>query len=250
MTATPPAATPPAAAPPAAAPPAPGSGAAPAPDAPAPGALTETGDVMRLLVRGRWRLGAGLLAGLLLSTVVLLLTDTRFTATSYLVVVPVGQGAASDAANFGKVFARVASDLAVVEKAPHLESIGMTPLEARRASTVTASPDAPVLEVRAQGPTAFRSAEIANFVGQGIVIYADERAQDTGYLLRQFVRATPPPEPSAPRPLLLLAVGAALGVAVGVVAALSSRRRSSAEDLEPGGPEDGGDLWDTLPGQR
>lgn len=193
--------------------------------------MSETTDVARLL-RAGWRwITAGVLLGLLVGALVGFLSPATYTANSYLVVVSAGStGTTTDAANFGKVFARVATDPVVLTRSPHLQEIGLTPTSAAQHVRVLSSPDAPVLQVVGSASTAFRAAQIANFVSQAITIYATDRSSDTGFLIRQFVIAAPPAAPSRPRPALDLAVGLALGTGLGLLAALTRRPRPHPDE--------------------
>lgn len=197
--------------------------------------MSESSDIARLL-RSGWRwIALGVALGLLGGGAAGFLMPARYTANSYLVVVAVGStGTTADAANFGKVFARVAVDPVVLSRSPHVAEIGLTPDNANKSARVLASPDAPVLQVVGTGSTAFRAAEVANVVAQAITLYATDRSTDTGFLIRQFVTAEPPTKRSSPRPTLDLALGLVVGLGLGILAALSRRPKSAAASTGEG----------------
>lgn len=194
--------------------------------------MTETTDVVALLRRGWLRLLVCTLLGVGVAIGVLLLSPQRYTANAYLVITPASDSTRGEAATFSQVFARLADDPSVLAVSPHLASIGVTPAEAGEATDVSASPDVPILHVAGHARRAFRSAEITNFVAQAVQIYANERVADTGFEVRQFVRATPPDEPTWPKPVPILGVGLVVGLVVGVLAALA-RRPAEADGAPP-----------------
>lgn len=195
--------------------------------------MTDTTDVLAALRRGWLRLLTCLLLAVLGGTVFLVLSPTRYTANAYLVVTRTETGNSGDTSAFSQVFARLAADPTVLGVSPHLASIGMTPQSASRAILVSASPDAPILQVQGTSGRAFRAAEITNFAAQAMQIYAEERSGDTGFEVREFVRATPPMDPTWPKPVPILGVSIVIGLVLGTLAALS---KGPAKVKDRGGP--------------
>jgi capsular polysaccharide biosynthesis protein len=159
-----------------------------------------------------------------------------YTAKAY--VVAIGDAADPNTAlNFAQAYGRVATTGPVLVKAGALLG-GTSGLDRVTAST---SPDAPVIEIDATGPSAGHTAAVANAVGTALADYGSDRKADTHVSLALLAGATTPDKPTSPKPPLELLVGAAAGLLIGGLAVLAGAGRAeSRAAAEPAaGPEPG-----------
>jgi capsular polysaccharide biosynthesis protein len=191
------------------------------------GTVGETSQVLRLLLR-RWpillvgiALGVG--GGILASN----LMPPSYSSSSYVLVVPVRNADGSNAINYAQAYARIATNQAVVAKALIDNGIAVEPGRIRQLVSVSASPDAPLIEITARDRQPERAARLANVVAQGLSSYSDARAQDTGYRVRQFTRALPPSRTSSPNRVLNTIVGVSIGLLLAGLLALNLPSRRS-----------------------
>lgn len=150
-----------------------------------------------------------------------------YEAQSY-VVFTADPGETPAAINFAQAYGRI------VVGGPILDAAA-TALGSRTGlSTVTAatSPDAPVVEITATGTEAKRTADVANAVAKALVDYAIARKPETRVSASVLAPATVPAGPSSPKPPLELAVGAAAGLLLGVLAALAGVGRPRRDSTE------------------
>jgi capsular polysaccharide biosynthesis protein len=188
----------------------------------------DTATVAHLLRRGWVRVVVCALVGLALGGVYHSQRHVSYTSAAYLVVVPVapaplGSGQADGATPFGQVFARIAGTPAVLAGAAGALPDGMSVDAAAKRVDFTASPNAPLVQVSGTAETADAAAMLTNVVADAVVAYADERQSVTRYGLRKIVTAVPPSAPSSPSAVLVLLIGATLGMTVGVIAALAGQ---------------------------
>jgi capsular polysaccharide biosynthesis protein len=153
-----------------------------------------------------------------------------YTAKAY--VVAIGDaGDPNTALNFAQAYGRVATTGPVLVKAGTLLG-GSAGLDRVTAST---SPDAPVIEIDATGPSAEHTAAVANAVGRALADYGSDRKADTHVGLALLAGATTPDRPTSPKPPLELLVGAAGGLLIGGLAVLAGagRKETPAAAEEP-----------------
>jgi capsular polysaccharide biosynthesis protein len=154
-----------------------------------------------------------------------------YTAKAY--VVAIGNAADPNTAlNFAQAYGRVATTGPVLAKAGALLG-GTDGLDRVTAST---SPDAPVIEIDATGPSAQHTAAVANAVGNALSDYGSDRKADTHVSLDLLAGATTPDKPSSPKPPLELLVGAAGGLLIGGLAVLAGAGRPDNREAVDAGP--------------
>jgi capsular polysaccharide biosynthesis protein len=181
----------------------------------------------------RWRVqigavGLGLLAGLTFS----LAQETAYTADSYLVVIA-QNGNDGQAADFAQAYARIVGQPAILAMAVNGAAPPLSIGGLRRTVQASASPDAPLLRLRASAPTSDLAAEQSNAVAHALITYANAHTGETRVRLASFATAFPPDSPSSPSPALAAAVGSAGGLVAGVLVRLALplplRRRPATE---------------------
>jgi capsular polysaccharide biosynthesis protein len=147
-----------------------------------------------------------------------------YTAKAYVVAIgdtgdPIG------ALNFAQAYGRVATTGPVMALAGPKLGTDRSGLDTVTAST---SPDAPVIEITATGPSAQHTAAVANAVANALADLGNSRKADTHVSLAMLAAATTPTKPTSPKPPLELAVGAAAGLLIGGLAVLAGVGRASA----------------------
>ncbi|MDT0380427.1 hypothetical protein RM572_16865 [Streptomyces sp. DSM 42041] len=176
--------------------------------------------------RGAAPAAACVLAGVLAGAAYGALSPARYTATSYVAVVPGKGGDPVTALGFAQAYGRIATDTAVLAKA---QQDGGVPVAALQDGVeAVTSPDAPMIEITGSAPSAGEAAEMANAVARSLADVAGESAKDTGVELTAFSRARAPREASSPSPVLATAVGGSAGVLVGALVLLVRPRRDAA----------------------
>jgi len=152
-----------------------------------------------------------------------------YTATSY-VVVTGAQGEAQSGVNFAQAYGRIVTTPPVTALAT--KTLGST--EGLADVTASTSPDAPVIEITANGVDPKHTAAVANAVAQALVTYGSTRTDSTRVTLSVLAQAAVPAAPASPKPPLEPAIGAAAGLLVGGLAALagvgSTRTRPRTEE--------------------
>lgn len=145
-----------------------------------------------------------------------------YTAKAYLVATASGSDPAT-ALNFAQAYGRIATSGPVLATARGrlADTSGLSDV---RSAT---SPDAPVVEIVATGTSARHTADLANAVAAALGDYAAKRSRDTTVKLSVLAPATVPERPTSPKPPLELAVGAAAGLLIGVLAGLGGGREES-----------------------
>jgi capsular polysaccharide biosynthesis protein len=152
-----------------------------------------------------------------------------YVATSY-VVVTGAQGESQSGVNFAQAYGRIVTTPPVTSLAA--KTLGST--EGLADVTASTSPDAPVIEITANGVDPQHTAAVANAVAQALVTYGATRADSTRVTLSVLAQAAVPSAPASPKPPLEPAIGAAAGLLVGGLAALagvgSARTRPHTEE--------------------
>ncbi|MEV7623261.1 Wzz/FepE/Etk N-terminal domain-containing protein [Actinoplanes sp. NPDC089786] len=152
-----------------------------------------------------------------------------YTAKAY--VVTIGAGAEPIVAlNYAQAYGRIATTGPVLATAGQTLGADRTGLNRVTAST---SPDAPVIEITAIGPSPSRTATVANAVANSLISLGDTRKGETRVGLTMLAAATPPARPTSPKPPMELAVGAAAGLLIGGLAVLAGAGRRSEETTAP-----------------
>ncbi|MGV4981884.1 lipopolysaccharide biosynthesis protein [Streptomyces sp. NRAIS4] len=174
----------------------------------------------------RWLLPAGVLLGAAAGAVYGTVQTPEYTATSYVMAVPVKQQFDSQAAlGFAQAYGRVATQLAVLGDAQARAGV---PVGTLRTSVRSAtSPDAPMVSISATSPRPAQAADIANAVARSLTQHARRAARDTGIKLVDFSHALKPAQPSSASPTLTTLVGASAGGLLGGLALLVRPRRST-----------------------
>jgi capsular polysaccharide biosynthesis protein len=190
----------------------------------------DTSQILRLLLR-RWPL---LLLGIALGVgggiAATRAIPPSYTSTSYVLVVPVREADGSNAINYAQAYSRIATTQAVVQKALTDNGVRLEPSRIRQFVSVSASPDAPLIEITARYPQPAGAARLANVVADGLSSYSNARAADTGYRVRQFTPALPPSRASSPNRQLNILIGVSIGLLLAGLLALNlpSRRRGKS----------------------
>ncbi|MEV4070126.1 hypothetical protein ACGFJC_26665 [Nonomuraea fuscirosea] len=175
----------------------------------------------------RWWLPLSLTTGLLGGLAYTLAGQAVYTSDAYVVVVAGGE--ATRAGDYAAAYARVAAQ-------PGVLGVAAADLDGL---SVAASPDAPLIRLTAAAPTAAEAAGRADRLATALIAYAGTHATDTHVRLAPFAGASSPSRPSAPVPLVNLAVGGCGAVLAGGLlrlAAPPARRRAVREQMpEPVG---------------
>ncbi|MFP8883964.1 YveK family protein [Streptomyces mangrovi] len=169
-----------------------------------------------------WPLALGILLGLVGAAAYGLLATPRYTATSYVVVVP-GPGADSATAlGFAQAYGRVATDSAVLTEAR--AAARMPVEELRDAVRAATSPDAPMVEITGTASSPGPAAAASNAVANALTRTGNQATSSTGVRLSLFAPAFDPTEPTSPSVPLAVAVGGCAGGLVGGLALLAAPR--------------------------
>lgn len=195
-------------------------------------------EILRLLVRRFWLLLLLTAIGGGLGAAYAALATPTYTAKAY-VVATATAGDSIGALNFAQAYGRVATSGPVLAKAGALLGADRSGLDSVTAST---SPDAPVVEIDATGPSARHTADVANAVATALAAYGTDRRADTHVGLALLARATTPARPSSPRPPLEPVVGAAGGLLIGGLALLAGAGRPEPRPQER--PDEPGEARD------
>jgi len=178
-----------------------------------------------------------------------LLAQPTYVARAYVAAVARGAGDNAAAVSFAQAYAKIVSQGDVVNAAVDASGGGIAPGEIRRQVQASATSGGPVIEIAGSGGDAQRAANLANLVAAGVISVSAEQSDRTRVDLILLSRADPPAEPVSPRPLVDIAVGAAVGVLLGGLALVTGAelRRTTARPSQPtvarppefrGGPEE------------
>ncbi|MEE1942957.1 hypothetical protein V1L54_26715 [Streptomyces sp. TRM 70361] len=181
-----------------------------------------------------WPLALGALLGLLGGAAYGTLATPRYTATSYVVVVPGERSDATAALGFAQAYGRVATEGTVLAAAG--ETARMPVRELRSAVRAATSPDAPMVEITGTASHPDRAAAVANAVADALTRTGNRAADGTGVRLSSFSSAFAPDEPTSPSPALAAAVGGCAGGLVGALALLAAPRPRRTAAALPGVP--------------
>jgi capsular polysaccharide biosynthesis protein len=174
---------------------------------------------IRLLMR-RWLLllvvaivGAGI--GIAVSTT----RPTKYAASAYLLGHATGAhpADASLVSSSAKVYARAATAPEVIASALRDGNLSLSPTSAAASVNAVASPDTPLLEIRATTDRASVSVALANAVATAVEDYSVSLSAGTGYEMQDFRSATLPHSPVGPGTVLFGFGGGLLALLLAVV---------------------------------
>lgn len=154
------------------------------------------------------------------------LAPPEYTATSYVVAVPVGSADPGTALGFAQAFGRVATGTAVLGQARAAAKDSVA--ELRDSVRAVTSPDAPMVEITGTDSRPGHAAEKANAVAGALTENANDATTSSSVRLTVFARAVPPTSPSSPSTRIAAGVGACAGGLLGgliVLAGPGARRR-------------------------
>ncbi|MFC4114453.1 lipopolysaccharide biosynthesis protein [Nonomuraea zeae] len=169
----------------------------------------------------RWWLPLSLTLGALGGLAYAMVKEAVYAADAYVVVVAAGDPAR--AADFAAAYARVSVQPGLL----------LTDAAERRSLTVAASPDAPLVRLTSTAATGQLAADRANRAATALIAYANTHSADTHVRLASFAEASSPALPSAPVPLISVAVGACGAALVGGLARLAAPRARPQASREP-----------------
>lgn len=175
-----------------------------------------------IALRRRWLLLlAGLLVGAALGALAAAMSEDEYEASALFSIVGVEGGQVDD--GYAEVYSQLATRPEV--SGPELETAGFPDLadDPEDAITVRSAADAPTFEVSATADSAEDAAAIANAAADGVVEYTDERSESVGARVELLAEASPPADPSTLSFSLAIGTGAALGLSIAILVALSRR---------------------------
>lgn len=175
-------------------------------------------------------LAAGALVGGLLGVGYGVIRDPVYTATSYVVAVPVKKSDPAPALGLAQVYGRAATQLAVLQDAQEQAGVPVRTLQ-KNVRTAT-SPDAPVVTVSATSSRPGTAVAMAGGVIRALTRHADATKDSTGVKLVQFAPAVRPTDPTSAPPPVTGAVGASAGGLLGGLALLVRPRRPTEETTD------------------
>ncbi|MEU6510767.1 lipopolysaccharide biosynthesis protein [Streptomyces sp. NPDC046942] len=183
----------------------------------------------RLRTLPAWSLvAAGVVAGGLLGVEYGVVKPPAYTATSYVIAVPIDRSDTASALGFAQAYGRVATQLAVLGDAQVWAGV---PVNILRDSVRTAtSADAPMVSVSATSTRPTLSVDMANAVARALIRHADDTAAETHVQLLQFSRAVKPTAPSSASVKVTALVGASAGGLLGTLGLLVRLRRRPEEE--------------------
>jgi len=186
-------------------------------------------DVLTTLIRGFWLIILGLVLGAGLASLLSQLVPPIYRSEVQMLVVSAGDeptASTTSLITYAQTYAELASSPEVVGAAVSNTGI-VDPERLHEVVTTEVSTSAPLFAIVASDRDPEDAAELANAIG-GRIENRDNLARDTGYRANIVGRAVPAERPAWPNLILNVAIGAGLGVLLGVIAALvwTDRRRS------------------------
>ncbi|MCM2578240.1 lipopolysaccharide biosynthesis protein [Streptomyces meridianus] len=168
------------------------------------------------------------------------LAPPEYTATGYVVAVPVGSTDPGTALGFAQAFGRVATGNGVLGQA---RAVTKDPVaELRDTVRAVTSPDAPMVEITGSDRSPRHAAAKVNAIARALTENANAATTNSSVRLTVFARAVTPTAPSSPSTTVAAGVGACAGGLLGglvMLAGPGSRRRTPlsgvpAPATEPG----------------
>lgn len=194
--------------------------------------------VLRLLAR-RWIflvvaavIGGGIGVGISATR------PTQFASSAFLLGHATGANPADSSlvASSAKVYAKAATDPGVIGAKFRDDKVPIDPNRADQYVTAIASPDTPLLEIKATTNNAAESVLLANSVATAVATYSHSLSAGTGYEMQTFRTATPPTGAVGPGAFLFGLAGALLamlGVVIAVVVIGEVREQPGAATAVP-----------------
>jgi capsular polysaccharide biosynthesis protein len=186
--------------------------------------MASTANILTRLVRLWWLTALLAVLGALAGLGYALLTPPTYVARAYVIVVASEPAESPAAVSYAQAYTRIVPQAGVINAAASEE--GIPAAELRRNVRAAASPDAPVIEITGSSDTAGRAADYANSVSGALVTKATEQTSTTRMKLTAISSASPPAAPDSPRPVLNVAIGAAVGILLGGLAVLTGTDRA------------------------
>jgi capsular polysaccharide biosynthesis protein len=207
--------------------------------------MSPTAEILRRLVARNGLLIVTTLLGVAAGWLYAAIRAPSYEASAYVVLTPSSPSVAdSTAVSFAQAYGRITTQGGVLRTAVAIAG-ERSEDSLRRAVRVSTSPDAPMVRVTGSAGTASQAAARANAVATALIAYGNQRSARTRVRLDSFADASPPADPTSPRPALDMAVGGAAGLLVGglAIAAGAGRRtaRGGPAGAEP--PADGPYHW-------
>ena len=194
--------------------------------------MGDASSILRLLLR-RWpMLVLGVVLGIGGGILATRLMAPSYSSTSYVLVVPVRNADGTNAINYAQAYSRIATSQAVIQRALVDNGLTLEPGKVRQLVSVSASPDAPLIEITGRDRRPDGAARLTNVVAQGLSSYSNARAADTGYRVRQFTRALPATRPSSPNRTLNMLIGGTVGLLLAGLLALNLPSRRSSKSWQ------------------
>ncbi len=189
----------------------------------APGSTTPAAGIAASVLRN-WRFVlVGALVGALLGALVGAVVPDRYEVSAYLVVTAEADAdAGTTPTSYAQVYSRLARQPAVMMQADPEAELGTF----GQGITVTAFPDAPVIEMTGSGDSAELATLRANTMAEALGEYSEGETAISGYAVNVV---TPALEEGATSPSTMLpsvAAGLVLGVFAGLVLAMVAPRQS------------------------
>ncbi|MFF5344395.1 lipopolysaccharide biosynthesis protein [Streptomyces althioticus] len=182
------------------------------------------------LPRWSW-LAAGALVGGLIGTGYGLIKGPVYTATSYVVAVPVDRSDPAPVLGMAQAYGRAATQLAVLQEAQAQAGVPVRTLQEN--VRTAASPEAPVVAISATSSRPGLAVAMVGGVVRALTRHADEIKDDTGVGLVQFAPAARPTDPTSPSPAVTGAIGASAGGMLGGLTLLVRPRRPVDSVTDP-----------------
>lgn len=157
-----------------------------------------------------------------------LLTKPTYTASSTVVVTATPSTGDRRDVSLAQALGRLANQPEIATAAA--ATVGLTADQVARSVRGRTSPDAPIIEITGDAPTAAKAAEVVNAVATGLVTFGTKNMAATGVTLSVLSAATPPLTAGSPSLTLDLAVGVGAGILLGALYLLATggRKRSAA----------------------
>jgi capsular polysaccharide biosynthesis protein len=187
--------------------------------------MGSTAEILRRLINLWWPTVLLAAVGALVGLGYAFVTPATYVARAYVVVVAADPTESAEAVSYAQTYARVVPQGDVINAAAKGGNASATDL--RRNVQASSSPDAPVIEITGSSGSPGHAADLANLMSAGLVSTANQHSSSTRMKLTILSPASPPDRPSSPRPMINLAVGAAVGILLGGLAALTGLDRFS-----------------------
>lgn len=190
------------------------------PSRPSPARGSSADTLLRLLVR-RWvflliaaAIGGAIAIGISASR------PTKYASSAFLLGHATGAHPADSSlvASSAKVYARTATDPGVIASELRNDRVAIDPTRVAQYVTAIASPDTPLLEIKATTDTAAQCVQLANAIATAIATYSQSLSPGTGYEMQAFRSATPPTGAVGPGATLFALAGVLLGLLGATVA--------------------------------